>query len=150
LTWQGGASASEAVIERSFRRVARYADGWMTNKVTPEQFRQQWGRITAMVREEGRDGAELGNALYHNLNINEDRQAALAETKSFLDKYYTSNFSPAFVDGWTAAGSPKQCIEVLQAYVDAGVQHISLRLASWDQQGQLQRFLNEVAPAFTA
>jgi luciferase-like monooxygenase len=40
LTWKGGASASEAVIERSFRRVARYADGWMTNKVTPEQFHQ--------------------------------------------------------------------------------------------------------------
>src|SRR4029453_11942150 len=32
LTWKGGASASEAVIERSFRRIARYADGWMTNK----------------------------------------------------------------------------------------------------------------------
>jgi alkanesulfonate monooxygenase SsuD/methylene tetrahydromethanopterin reductase-like flavin-dependent oxidoreductase (luciferase family) len=41
LTWKGGASASDAVIERSFRRVARYADGWMTNKVTPAQFRQQ-------------------------------------------------------------------------------------------------------------
>ena len=58
LTWQGGASASDAVIERSFRRVARYADGWMTNKVTPEQFRQQWGRITAMAREEGRDSRD--------------------------------------------------------------------------------------------
>ena len=57
LTWRGGASASEAVIERSFMRVARYADGWMTNKVTPEQFRQQWGRIGALARAEGRDPA---------------------------------------------------------------------------------------------
>jgi alkanesulfonate monooxygenase SsuD/methylene tetrahydromethanopterin reductase-like flavin-dependent oxidoreductase (luciferase family) len=150
LTWQGGASASDTVIERSFRRVARYADGWMTNKVTPMQFRQQWGRITAMAREEGRAVAKLGNALYHNLNINEDRQAALAESKTFLDTYYTANFSPAFVEGWTAAGSPEQCIEELQAYFDAGVQHVSLRLTSWNQQGQLKRFLNEVAPAFTA
>ena len=121
----------------------------MTNKVTPTQFRQQWGRITAMAREEGRAVAKLGNALYHNLNINEDRQAALAESKTFLDKYYTANFSPAFVEGWTAAGSPEQCIEELQAYFDAGVQHVSLRMTSWDQQGQLKRFLNEVAPAFT-
>jgi alkanesulfonate monooxygenase SsuD/methylene tetrahydromethanopterin reductase-like flavin-dependent oxidoreductase (luciferase family) len=121
----------------------------MTNKVTPEQFHQQWGRILVMAREEGRDVARLGNALYHNLNINEDRQAALAESKIFLDKYYTADFSPAFVEGWTAAGSPKQCIEELQAYFDAGVQHVSLRLTSWDQQGQLQRFLNEVTPAFT-
>jgi alkanesulfonate monooxygenase SsuD/methylene tetrahydromethanopterin reductase-like flavin-dependent oxidoreductase (luciferase family) len=150
LTWRGGASASEAVIERGFRRVARYADGWMTNKVTPEQFRQQWGRITAMAREEGRDPAHLGSALYHNLNIHEDRQAALAESKTFLDKYYAANFSPSFVEGWTAAGSPKQCIEELQAYIDAGVQHLSLRLTSWDQRGQLKRFLQEVAPAFAA
>jgi len=150
LTWRGGASASETVIERSFRRVARYADGWMTNKVTPEQFRQQWVHITAMAHQEGREAAQLGNALYHNLNINEDRQAALIESKTFLDTYYTANFSPAFVGGWTAAGSPQQCIEELQAYFAAGVQHVCLRLSSWDQHGQLTRFLHEVAPAFAA
>jgi alkanesulfonate monooxygenase SsuD/methylene tetrahydromethanopterin reductase-like flavin-dependent oxidoreductase (luciferase family) len=150
LTWKGGASASEAVIEHSFRRVARYADGWMTNKVTPAQFRHQWGRITAMAGEEGRDAAKLGSALYHNININEDRQAALAESKTFLDTYYTANFSPAFVEGWTAAGSPTQCIEALHAFFNAGVQHVSLRMTSWDQRGQLKRFLNEVAPAFAA
>ncbi len=60
-------------MERSFRRVARYADGWMTNKLSPEEFRRQWSRITAMAREEGRDPAALGSALYHNININEDR-----------------------------------------------------------------------------
>lgn len=149
LTWKDGASAPEAVIERSFRRVARYGDGWMTNKVSPEQFRQQWAHITAMVREEGRDPAQLGSALYHNININEDRKAALEESKAFLDKYYTSNFSAGFVEGWTVAGSPKQCVEQLKDYFNAGLKHITLRLTSWDQQGQLKRFLAEVAPAFT-
>ena len=149
LTWKDGASASQAVVERSFRRVARYADGWMTNKVSPEQFKQQWARITEMAREEGRDPAKLGNALYHNINICEDRKAGLEESKGFLDKYYTSNFSAAFVEGWTIAGTPKQCIEQLKVYFNAGLQHITLRLTSWDQQGQLGRFLTEIAPAFT-
>jgi alkanesulfonate monooxygenase SsuD/methylene tetrahydromethanopterin reductase-like flavin-dependent oxidoreductase (luciferase family) len=148
LTWKGGASASDAVVERGFRRVARCADGWMTNKVSPEEFRGQWSRIAAMAREEGRDPAALGSALYHNININEDRQAALEESKAFLDKYYTANFSAKFVEGWTAAGSPRQCVEQLRAYLDAGLSHIALRLTSWDQRGQLQRFLGEVAPAF--
>ncbi|KRT72864.1 MAG: luciferase-like protein [Candidatus Rokubacteria bacterium CSP1-6] len=148
LTWKGGASASEAVVERAFRRVARYADGWMTNKVSPDQFRRQWARITAMAREEGRDPARLGSALYHNLNINVDRRAALEESKAFLDRYYSSNFSPAFVEGWTAAGSPQQCIAELARYFEAGMQHIALRLTSWDQRGQLKRFLSEIAPAF--
>jgi alkanesulfonate monooxygenase SsuD/methylene tetrahydromethanopterin reductase-like flavin-dependent oxidoreductase (luciferase family) len=148
LTWKGGASASSAAVERGFRRVAKYADGWMTNKVSPDEFRSQWARITAMAREEGRDPAKLGSALYHNININEDRQAALEESKKFLDTYYTSNFSAAFVEGWTVAGSPKQCIAGLQAYLDAGLDHVALRLTSWDQRGQLKRFLHEVAPAF--
>ncbi|HWP56892.1 MAG TPA: LLM class flavin-dependent oxidoreductase [Candidatus Acidoferrales bacterium] len=148
LTWKDGASAPEKVVERSFRRVARYADGWMTNKVTPEQFAQQWRRITAMAREEGRDPTRLGAALYYNININEDRGAALAESKAFLDRYYTFNFSPAFVEGFTTAGPARRCIEDLKAYFDAGVEHIALRMASWDQEGQLRRFLEEVAPAF--
>jgi len=150
LTWKGGASASDAVVERSYRRVARFADGWMTNKLSPDEFRQQWGRIATMAREEGRDPARLGSALYHNININEDRQAALEESKAFLDAYYTAKFSPAFVEGWTVAGSPKQCIAELAAYFDAGVGHMALRLTSWDQRGQLARFLEEVAPAFAS
>jgi alkanesulfonate monooxygenase SsuD/methylene tetrahydromethanopterin reductase-like flavin-dependent oxidoreductase (luciferase family) len=101
-----------------------------------------------MAREEGRDPTALGSALYHNININEDRPAALAESKTFLDTYYTANFSASFVEGWTIAGSPRQCVDQLRAYFDAGLGHIALRLPSWDQRGQLKRFLTEVAPAF--
>ncbi|MGH7353279.1 MAG: LLM class flavin-dependent oxidoreductase [Candidatus Rokuibacteriota bacterium] len=148
LTWKGGASASDAVVERSFRRVAKYADGWMTNKLSPDEFARQFSRIQAMAREEGRDPSRLGSALYHNVNINEDRQAALAESKKFLDTYYTANFSAKFVEQWTVAGSPKQCVEELRAYFAAGLGHMALRLTSWDQRGQFKRFLQEVAPAF--
>src|SRR5207249_3790520 len=150
LTWKGGASASEAVIERSFRRIARHADGWMTNKLSPNEFRQQWSRIGAMAREEGRDPAKLGSALYHNINITEDRQKGLEETKAFLDTYYTAKFSREFVEQWTIPGGPKQCAEELAAYFDAGVSHMALRFGSWDQVGQFKRFLGEVAPALGA
>jgi alkanesulfonate monooxygenase SsuD/methylene tetrahydromethanopterin reductase-like flavin-dependent oxidoreductase (luciferase family) len=147
LTWKGGASASEAAVERGLRRVARYADGWMTNKLSPAEFAQQLARIRAMAREEGRDPASLGSALYHNINVNEDRAAALAEAKTFLDAYYTSRFSPQFVEQWTVAGGPKECADQLRAYAAAGLGHMALRLASWDQRGQLTRFLGEVVPA---
>lgn len=149
LTWKDGASASAAVVERSFRRVARYADGWMTNKVSPQEFRRQWGRIAAMARQEGRDPATLGSALYHNIHIDEDRRRALEQSKTFLDRYYTSSFSPAFVEGWTVAGSPAECAAQLEEYFEAGVGHMALRLTSWDQRGQLHRFLTEVAPALS-
>jgi alkanesulfonate monooxygenase SsuD/methylene tetrahydromethanopterin reductase-like flavin-dependent oxidoreductase (luciferase family) len=150
LTWKGGASAAAPAVERGLRRVARYADGWMTNKLSPDEFRQQWARVSAMALEEGRDPSKLGSALYHNIHLDDDRSRALAETKKFLDTYYTSNFSPAFVEGWTVAGSPKECVSQLRDYFDAGVGHMALRLTSWDQKGQLRRFLEEVAPAFGA
>ncbi|MGH7825867.1 MAG: LLM class flavin-dependent oxidoreductase [Candidatus Binatia bacterium] len=148
LTWKDGASAPPAAVDRGLRRVARFADGWMTNKVTPEEFKSQWTRILAMANEEGRDPAKIRSALYHNININEDRNAALDQSKAFLDKYYTSNFSMKFVEGFTTAGSPKQCVEELKAYFAAGLDHITLRMTSWDQTGQLKRFLEEIAPAF--
>ena len=149
LTWKGGASAAEPTVERGLRRVARYADGWMTNKLSPDEFRRQWSRVAAMARDEGRDPSKLGSALYHNIHLDDDRQRALFETKKFLDTYYTSNFSPAFVEGWTVAGGPKECVEQLRAYFSAGVGHMALRLSSWDQKGQLRRFLDEVAPHFS-
>lgn len=150
LTWKGGASASPAVVDRAFRRVARHADGWMTNKVSPDEFRQQWARIRALALAEGRDPDRLGSALYHNITIGPDRAAALEEAGRFLDAYYTARFSPAFVEGWTVAGPPARCVADLRAYLDAGLGHLALRLASWDQRGQLARFLGEVAPALLA
>jgi alkanesulfonate monooxygenase SsuD/methylene tetrahydromethanopterin reductase-like flavin-dependent oxidoreductase (luciferase family) len=146
LTWKGGASASDAAVERGLRRVARYADGWMTNKLSPAEFRAQFGRIQAMARQEGRDPAALGSALYHNINITEDRAAGLAETKTFLDAYYTAKFSEKFVEQWTITGGPKECAEQLRAYFAAGLGHMALRLGSWNQKAQLARFLGEVAP----
>ena len=148
LTWKQGASAADAVVERSFRRVAKYADGWMTNKLSPSEFAEQFGRIKAMAKDEGRDPARLGSALYHNINVNEDRQAGLEESKKFLDTYYTSNFTAKFVEQWTISGDPKSCAAQLRAYADAGLGHMALRLTSWDQRGQLARFLNEVMPRF--
>jgi alkanesulfonate monooxygenase SsuD/methylene tetrahydromethanopterin reductase-like flavin-dependent oxidoreductase (luciferase family) len=147
LTWKGGASASTAAVERGFRRVARYADGWMTNKLSPGEFAEQFGRIRALAREEGRDPGALGSALYHNINITEDRAAGLEEAKAFLDAYYSAKFSPQFVEQWTIAGPPKECVAQLRAYYAAGLGHMALRLASWKQQAQLERFLGEVAPA---
>jgi alkanesulfonate monooxygenase SsuD/methylene tetrahydromethanopterin reductase-like flavin-dependent oxidoreductase (luciferase family) len=148
LTWKDGASAAPPAVERSYRRVARYADGWMTNKLTPGEFRDEWSKIRSMTHEEGRDPERLGTSLYHNIHIEDDRERALESSKIFLEKYYTTSFSPEFVEKWTVAGTPERCIDELRAYFDAGVNHMALRLASWDQHGQLKRFLAEVAPAF--
>src|SRR5262249_4779667 len=109
LTWKQGASAPDSTAERSFRRVATYSARWRTSKLSPSEFAAQFGRIRAMAKDEGRDPTVLGSALYHNINVNEDRQAGLAESKKFLDAYYSTNFTAKFVEQWTISGDPKAC-----------------------------------------
>jgi alkanesulfonate monooxygenase SsuD/methylene tetrahydromethanopterin reductase-like flavin-dependent oxidoreductase (luciferase family) len=150
VTYKVGQAVDARNVERAFRRVARLADGWMTNKIAPGVFAEQWTTIRGMAAEEGRDPRTIGNVLYHNININPDRKQALEESTRFLNAYYTANFTPAFVEAWTAMGTPAQCIAQFHAYFEAGVQEIAVRLTSWQQRRQLDLFLSEVAPAFAA
>src|SRR4029450_7284144 len=54
LAWKRGASASEVAVERGLRRVARFADGWMTNKLSPAEFAEQFAPRGAIAGGEGR------------------------------------------------------------------------------------------------
>jgi alkanesulfonate monooxygenase SsuD/methylene tetrahydromethanopterin reductase-like flavin-dependent oxidoreductase (luciferase family) len=135
-----------ARTERALRRVARLADGWQTHSLQPAIFAEYWQRIQDYTREEGSDPSRLENCLYHNVNVNEHRAAALDETKRFLDAYYSADFTRERIEAWSALGSPDQCIETLRAFHAAGVQRITLRLCSWDQLGQFDRLVHEVLP----
>jgi len=50
---------------------------------------------------------------------------------------------------WVAAGSPAQCVQSLQRYVDAGATTILLRVVGYDQKGQFKRVTEEILPAFS-
>ncbi|MDP8924296.1 MAG: hypothetical protein M3O34_15665, partial [Chloroflexota bacterium] len=101
-------------------------------------------------REEGRDPTGLDNCLYHNINVNPDREAAFEETKRFLDAYYSANFTRERIEAWSALGSPQQCIENLRRFRGSGVKRITIRLCSWDQVGQLEKVVRDVLPHVNA
>jgi alkanesulfonate monooxygenase SsuD/methylene tetrahydromethanopterin reductase-like flavin-dependent oxidoreductase (luciferase family) len=132
--------------EGAMRRVAKLADGWMTVELYPKMFAGNWAKLSNALRAESRDPASFGTIEYHNININPDRDAALAESKRFLDEYYGPVFSPSMVESWTAAGTPAQCAEHLRALANDGAKAITLRITSWDQRGQFERMVNEVLP----
>jgi len=50
------------------------------------------------------------------------------------------------VESWTAAGTPQQCIEHLQALQRDGARGITLRLTSWHQAEQYKRLVHDVLP----
>src|SRR5262249_27983365 len=98
--------------------------------------------------ENGRDPNEIETHLYHNININEDFEAGLAESKKFLDLYYTTDFSRPSLESWVALGSPQQIVEHLKVFERIGFDEVTLRITAWDQRGQLDRLIKEVAPHF--
>jgi alkanesulfonate monooxygenase SsuD/methylene tetrahydromethanopterin reductase-like flavin-dependent oxidoreductase (luciferase family) len=83
---------------------------------------------------------------YHNVNLNPDRQAALEESKRFLDAYYGPVFTPAMVEAWTAAGSPEQCLEHLHGVFAEGPRAVTLRITSWQQAEQFDRLVGDLLP----
>ena len=133
------------MAERALRRVAKYGDGWMTTMNTPESFAQNLASIRRYAEEKGRDlGPHFEACLYYNINVNENREAAFQESKNFLDTYYAVDYPRPLVEMWVAMGSPQQCIDRLQAFIDAGATTITLRLTGYDQKHQFERVTNEV------
>ena len=136
-------------VDAPLRRVAKKADGWMTVQLFPNMLASSWAKITRFLREEGRDPDAFPTMAYHNVNIGSDRQAALEESKRFLDEYYGPVFSPPIVESWTAAGTPDQCVAALKALVRDGAKRITLRITSWQQDAQYRRLVEDVLPRVT-
>jgi alkanesulfonate monooxygenase SsuD/methylene tetrahydromethanopterin reductase-like flavin-dependent oxidoreductase (luciferase family) len=137
---------NEDAIRRTLKRVVNHADGWETSLHDPADVGWRIRELKRLAVEAGRDPATIETHLYHNINVNEDRQAAVDESKRFLDTYYTMDYSPEFVAGWTATGSPDECVEHLRVYRDLGFDEVTLRMTGWDQFGQLERVTREVLP----
>jgi alkanesulfonate monooxygenase SsuD/methylene tetrahydromethanopterin reductase-like flavin-dependent oxidoreductase (luciferase family) len=134
-------------VKSGYRRVARLGDGWMTTGKTPADVRESLAMIRGYARELGRElQSDFEVCIYHNINVNEDREAALAESKQFLDSYYTVDYSREFLERWVALGSPAQCIANLRSFTEAGATTITLRLTGYDQKGQFKRVTEEVLP----
>ena len=135
--------------ETGLRRVARLGDGWMTTFQPPAIVEEYTADIRRYADEAGRtlpDDFEV--AVYYNINVNDDRAAALDESRRYLEAYYTTEYSDAQLDLWVAMGTPEQCIADIQRYVDAGATTITLRLVGYGQQAMYDRVVNEVLPAF--
>jgi alkanesulfonate monooxygenase SsuD/methylene tetrahydromethanopterin reductase-like flavin-dependent oxidoreductase (luciferase family) len=134
------------IVDGALRRVAQKADGWMTVQIFPSMFEANWSKVCRFLKEEGRDPDVFPNILYHNININPDRQAALEESKRFLDEYYGPVFSAPMVEAWTVAGDPDRCVDDLRRLLDQGVKRITLRITGWQQAEQFKRLVGEVLP----
>jgi alkanesulfonate monooxygenase SsuD/methylene tetrahydromethanopterin reductase-like flavin-dependent oxidoreductase (luciferase family) len=137
-------------VERSLRRIARYADGWMTNQIELAMFQDYRGRLRQMLVEEGRDPEQFKTVLYYGVSVNRDRDQAFRQAKTFLDAYYQKDFTRPGVELWTACGPVEHCVDCVRGFIDAGVDHVTIRPIGDDLKHQFNNFLQGVVPALNS
>jgi len=136
----------ERGVERSLRRIARYADGWMTNQIELAMFQDYLGRLRDLLVEEGRDPNEFKTVLYYGTSVNRDREQAFREVKALLDAYYQKDFTRQGVEIWTACGPVEHCVDCVRGFINAGVDHVTIRPIGQDLNEQFRIYLEEVLP----
>jgi alkanesulfonate monooxygenase SsuD/methylene tetrahydromethanopterin reductase-like flavin-dependent oxidoreductase (luciferase family) len=141
---------AEVRYERAIRRVARLADGWLSTVVTPTEFNRRWNEIKDAARAENRPPERMTSAVHLMINLNNDEERARSEAKAFLDRYYSTDVKPDTMDVWGAYGPPKLVLDRIGEYIDAGVELPILRFASFDQDGQIDRALEDLLPKIIA
>lgn len=136
-------------VVRTLRRAAIHADGWQTSVSALDELGWRIPELKRQVTEAGKDPEQFPLSIYHNVNINEDREYAIDESKRFLDTYYQPQiFSRELVQDWVALGSPEEAVEHLVRIAELGATQITLRITSFDQRGQFKRLTEEVLPRF--
>jgi alkanesulfonate monooxygenase SsuD/methylene tetrahydromethanopterin reductase-like flavin-dependent oxidoreductase (luciferase family) len=119
----------------------------MTNQIELAILKAYLKRLREMLVEEGRDPEKFKTVLYYGISVNRDREQAFREAKAFLDAYYLKDFSRAGVEIWNACGPTEHCVRSIKNFIDAGVDHITIRPIGQNLDEQFRIYLEEVLPA---
>ena len=130
--------------ERQFQRAARLGAGFMSISDYPDEYTRVVDRVRGYTAEYGGDPEAPEATFYMTVNLREDETAAAEEADAFLHQYYGANI---WGDRWGPFGNPNRVTERIMAYHEAGAQTVIVRFASFDQERQLDAFLNDIVPS---
>jgi alkanesulfonate monooxygenase SsuD/methylene tetrahydromethanopterin reductase-like flavin-dependent oxidoreductase (luciferase family) len=134
-------------VELAMKRVATLADGYITMAVPADEFKKRLDLIEKFAEAQKKDLSHFEVAIHGMVNINDDKQNAYRESKYYFDNYYTPGYpSDELLKIWLAHGSPGECAELIQGWIDMGITTPVLRFTSRDQLGQMERFIEDVLP----
>ena len=137
----------DKIVDQAMRRVGALADGYITMGVTGEEFAKRWRVIESAAKEAGKDLSNFEVAIHGMVNINNDRALAYQQAKDYFNHYYGPTYPPeSLIKVWLAHGSPKDCAQLIQQWIDMGITTPVLRFTAKDQLEQVRRFTDEVVP----
>jgi probable F420-dependent oxidoreductase len=140
--WIGGRS------DPALRRVARVADGWFASFVTPEEFAEGVSKIAAYAVACGRANEEIEAGSIVFCHADPDGNKARQDFTAFFAG--NRRRPPEQMLARSAVGTPEECREVLQRYVEHGLTKFALWPACPPSQliQQLAFYAQEIIPAF--
>ena len=130
--------------ERQFQRAAKLGAGFMSISDYPDEYSRVVDRVRGYTAEYGGDADAPEATFYMTVNLREDESAAAEEADTFLHQYYGSNI---WGGRWGPFGNPQKVAERISQYHEAGAQTIIVRFASFEQERQLDTFLNDIVPS---
>jgi alkanesulfonate monooxygenase SsuD/methylene tetrahydromethanopterin reductase-like flavin-dependent oxidoreductase (luciferase family) len=133
------------IIPAQIDRVGRLGDGVVTTYLTDDDCRKLRELCAASFEKHGRPRPGFPMCVYTTVRIDDDAARAEAVTTEFLKKYYGGGVN---FRGLMGLGAPAAVVETLKRYEAAGVSDLCIRFAGTDQLAQLERFVEQVAPAF--
>ena len=140
--WVGGRS------EAAIRRVIRYGHGFLPYLFSPTRYKKTGERLEELAHEMGRDNDAITRACLLFMCIDDDEGAALRKMRATCGADY--HLTEEQMGRLCVFGPPRRCIEALEAYVEAGLQHavIAFGCPLGEVRRQLERLGTEVVPHF--
>jgi len=117
--WVGGRS------DAALRRAARYASGWLGYLVSSNRLREAVHKLQEMAPTYGRQSTDIQGGMLLFTAIARDYETAKQMAIANLSRRYNQPFEH-LVDRYCALGTPEQCLEKMQAYIDAGMANLAL------------------------
>jgi alkanesulfonate monooxygenase SsuD/methylene tetrahydromethanopterin reductase-like flavin-dependent oxidoreductase (luciferase family) len=141
--WIGG--KSDAIL----KRVVRLGDGWFPALTSPQEFRRDMDKLIGFGEQYGRpiDPREAGVLLL--THVSDDRESAWKTVAPLLRGL---PMPPEDVAARCIVGPAAECIEKLQAFVEAGCVKFVLRPACppAEVMSQIEQYGTKILPAFAS
>ena len=115
--WVGGRS------DAAVRRVARFGSGWLGYLNSSSRLGQAMETMRQLAPTYGRDPASLQGGMLLFTAIAKTYEAAKQMAIDDLSRRYNQPFDN-LVDRYCALGTPQDCLEKIQTYVDAGMSNL--------------------------